>query len=101
MKVFDGFGQYYFMLIDFETVAKPQFLLPQGFDSFWFWTPETLEGRKYTPRSNLYYVGMMLKKHMIWKLAAGANAKAFVQKLKKKDLDAEMASNKPWLAEAS
>jgi len=100
VKVFDEHGQGYFMLIDFETVGEAEFLLPQGFASFRFWTPETLEGNKYTPRSDLYHMGLMLKKHMIWDLAS-ANAKVFVQKLMKKDLDAELALNEPWLAEAS
>lgn len=94
VKVFDSQGDYYFMLIDLETVADADFVLPEGFDSFRYWTDHTLEGSHYTPMSDMYHLGEILRDEM-WD--PSPLAMKFLNELTAKELDAEMALRHPWL----
>jgi len=76
VKVFESQTEYYFMVIDLEIVAKANFELPKGFDCFRFWTGKTLEGKHYTPRSDMYHLGMVLRRAM--KDSANLLAKSFI-----------------------
>jgi serine/threonine protein kinase len=93
VKVFDSQGEYYFMLIDLETIANADFVLPEGFDSFRFWTNRTLEGSRYIPRSDMYHLGEILRSAM-WDFASPLAMK-FCNELTAKELDAEMALRHP------
>jgi hypothetical protein len=55
-------SQEQFMLIDLETVAAYPFRLPEGFQYFREWSIEMLEGNSYTPMSDMYQLGRLLKK---------------------------------------
>ena len=89
------------MVIDLETVAKADFELPEGLDCFRCWTRQTLEGKRYTPRLDMYHLGMVLRRAMkdSAKSLAKSLAKSFIRDLISKQLDAEMALNHTWLSD--
>ena len=97
VKVFESQTEYYFMVIDLETMAKADFELPIGLHCFDSWTSQTLEGEHYTPRSDMYHLGMVLKRAM--KDSAKSLEKLFMSDLISKQLDAEMALNHTWLSD--
>ena len=55
-----------------------------------------LEGKSYTPRSDMYHLGMVLRSAM--KDSAKSLAKSFIGELISKQLDAEMALSHTWLS---
>jgi serine/threonine protein kinase len=101
VKVFETHQHpgYYFMLIDLETVSRADHALASGFCSFRFWTKETLEGSYYTPRSDLYHLGLILQSQMPWfeQSDAIAGASLFIKDLLNKKLDAKDALLHSWL----
>ena len=95
VKVLEPDGKGYFMLIDFETVANADYILPGRFDYFRFWTSDTLEGSQYTPRSDMHHLGKILHDN-IGHLATPV-AQEFIKDLIEKKLDAETALRHRWL----
>ena len=86
------------MVIDLETVAKADDELPEGFDCpFRFWTSGTLEGKRYTPMSDMYHLGFVLRGAI--EDSAKSLANSFIGDLISKQLDAEMALRHPWLSD--
>ncbi|KAG0591420.1 hypothetical protein KC19_1G174800 [Ceratodon purpureus] len=96
VKVLEPDGKGYFMLIDFETVANADYILPEEFDYFRFWTSDTLEGSQYTPRSDMHHLGKILH-DSIGHLATTPDAQEFIKDLIEKKLDAETALRHRWL----
>jgi len=90
-------SQEQFMLIDLETVAASPFPLPEGFQYFRVWSIEMLEGSFYTPMSDMYQLGRLLKKDVHWMTEISESALQFIRKLTSKKCTAAMALSDPWL----
>ncbi|KAH9558299.1 hypothetical protein CY35_06G001100 [Sphagnum magellanicum] len=88
-----------FMLIDLETVAASPFRLPEGFQYFRGWSIEMLEGSFYTPMSDMYQLGRLLKKDVHWMTEISESALQFIRKLTSKKCTAAMALSDPWLSD--
>jgi len=50
-----------FMLSDLESIAHLPFIVEDGFQHFLGWNPEMFEGSLYTPISDIYSLGKLLK----------------------------------------
>ncbi|CAK9238755.1 unnamed protein product [Sphagnum troendelagicum] len=92
-------SQEQFMLIDLETVAAYPFRLPEGFPYFREWSIEMLEGNSYTPMSDMYQLGRLLKKDVRWMTEISESALQFIRKLRSKECTAAMALSDPWLSD--
>ncbi|CAK9274095.1 unnamed protein product [Sphagnum jensenii] len=92
-------SQEQFMLIDLETVAASPFPLPEGFQYFRAWSIEMLEGSFYTPMSDMYQLGRLLKKDVHWMTEISESALQFIRKLTSKKCTAAMALSDPWLSD--
>jgi hypothetical protein len=92
-------SQEQFMLIDLETVAAYPFRLPEGFQYFREWSIEMLEGNSYTPMSDMYQLGRLLKKDVHWMTEISESALQFIRKLRSKECTAVMALSDPWLSD--
>ena len=84
-----------FMLIDFESVATFPFRVPKGFQHFSGWCAGTLEGSHYTPFSDMFCLGQLLKEALPDEKTS--LAEDFVQRLINKQLSASAASLHAWL----
>ena len=88
-----------FILIDLEKVAESPFREPPGFGHFNEWTNGTMEGSYYTPKSDLYQLGILLESRVPRSTTSLAFAQHFILMLKSKQYDAAMALNDPWLSD--
>jgi serine/threonine protein kinase len=93
-------SQEEFMLIHLEIVAASPFQLPEGFQYFRGWSIEMLEGNFYTPMSDMYQLGRLLRKAVHWMTEISESALQFIRTLTSKKCTAAMALTDPWLSDS-
>ena len=85
-----------YMIIDLEAVAQAGADLPPGF-GLRTWDYDTLTNGRYTTSSDMHMIGSLTDK-MLRVIKPSADARDFVDQMKKKKLSAEDALKLAWLS---